>query len=234
MRSPSITPRVATAVALALLLLAPASAEATRELVRNPLLTRGKAGEPLFWKKAAYRMETEITEFAWTTDATKVGVLSIHNKVENDARYEQTVQVSPDTWYRVTGWGKAENVGAGKMGLYISVMGTFHNSRDLRGTLDWQPLSFWVKTGSLETKLQIACRLGGYSSLNTGRGWCTGISVVAAGTPEPAAKYVYGSTASQQLTDGSFGVQIIAVLVVLGVLLLLWRYVLPPSAQIPK
>lgn len=210
------------------------TAEAARELVRNPLLTQGKAGQPLQWKTEAYRMETEVTEFGWTVDESQVGVLSIHNKIANDARYVQTVQVSPDTWYRVTGWGRAENIGTKSMGLYLSVMGTFHNSRDLRGSLSWQPLSFWVKTGSLETKLQLACRLGGYSSLNTGRGWCTGISVTAAGTPAPAAKFVYGSTAAQQLSGGSFGVQAIAVLVVLGVLLLLWRYLLPPSAQIPK
>ena len=68
------------------------------------------------------------------------------------------------------------------MGAYLSVLDTFYNSRDLRGTAPWQPVSFWVKTGSIDTSLQIACRVGGYSSLNTGRGWCTGISLLAAGT----------------------------------------------------
>ncbi len=209
-------------------------ADAARELVRNPLLSQGKAGEPLHWKTEGYRMEPAITTFDWSVDENRIGTLGIHSKVANDARYVQTVPVSPDTWYRVSGWGRAENVGSETIGLYLSVMGTFHNSRDLRGTVDWQPLGFWVKTGSLETKLQIACRLGGYSALNTGKGWCTGISVMAAGTPEPGKQYVYGSTASQQLTGGAFGIQAIAVLVVLGIVLLVWRYVLPPSKQIPE
>ncbi len=210
------------------------TAHAARELVRNPLPDKGKDGKPLHWKAEAYRMEPAVTTFGWKVDDARIGVMEIDSKIENDARYVQTVPVSPDTWYRVSGWGKAERVGSGKMGLYLSVMGTFHNSRDLRGTLDWQPLGFWVKTGSLETKLQIACRLGGYSSLNTGKGWCTGISVLAAGTPEPEKKFVYGSTAAQHITGGAFGIQAIAVLVVLGILLLIWRYVLPPSKQIPE
>jgi len=145
----------------------------------------------------------------------------------------QTVPVSPDTWYRVTGWIRTENVGATQMGVHLSVMGTFHNSRDLRGTLGWQPVGFWVKTDGLTTKLQIACRLGGYSSLNTGKGWCTGISVVAAGTPAPD-RFVYGNTADPQASSGAFGVQAIAVLVVVGIALLIWRYVLPPSTHIPE
>lgn len=228
--------RIARLTVVALLLVGTFSnsAIAARELVKNPLLSKGSNGKPLHWKAEGYRMEPEVTAFEWTLDKDGIGVLEIDNKVGNDARYVQTVKVSPNTWYRITGWGKAENVGPTKMGLYISVMGTFHNSRDLRGTLDWQPLGFWVQTGNLETKLQIACRLGGYSSLNTGKGWCTGISVSAAGTPQPDKQHVYGSTADQQVSGGAFGIQAIAVLVVLGLLLLIWRYVLPPSKQIPE
>jgi len=206
---------------------------AARELVRNPLLTKGKDGKPLHWKTQGYRTEPAVTTFAWEVDDLGIGVLGITNKIANDARYVQTVPVSPNTWYRVSGWGRSRNVGSRAMGLHLSVMGTFHDSRDLRGTIDWQPIGFWVKTGSLQTKLEIACRLGGYSSLNTGQGWCTGISVVAAGSPVPNQKFVYGSTATQQLTSAAFGMQALVVLVVLGIVLLIWRYVLPPSKQIP-
>lgn len=219
------------AIVVAALTVAPAFA--ARELVRNPLLTRGKDGKPLHWKAEGYLMEPGVTTFDWKVDESGIGVMAIDSKVANDARYVQTVQVSPDTWYRVSAWGRSQNIGATKMGLYLSVMGTFHNSRDLRGTLGWQPLGLWVKTGSLETKLQVACRLGGYSSLNTGKGWCTGISVIAAGRPQGNQKFVYGNTDTEQLTGAAFGMQAIAVLVVLGALLLVWRYVLPPSKQIP-
>jgi hypothetical protein len=225
---------LAALAALLLVVLSTDPAAGSRELVRNPLLSRGKDGQPLDWKPEAYRMEPQVTTFGWNLGDDKIGVLEIDSKIPNDARYVQTVPVSPDTWYRVSGWGRSENVGSSSMGLYLSVMGTFHNSRDLRGTIDWTPLGFWVKTGSLETKLQLACRLGGYSSINTGKGWCTGISVVAAGSPKPDQNYVYGSTAAEQITGGAFGIQAIAVLVVVGILLLIWRYVLPPSAQIPK
>ncbi len=219
---------------IALVTMFATTAAAVSELVRNPVLSSGKDGKPLNWKAEGYRMEKAVTTFGWSVDDSKLGVIQIDSKIENDARYVQTVPVSPDTWYRVSGWGRSENVGSNAMGLYLSVMGTFHNSRDLRGTVTWQPLGFWVKTGSLETKLQVACRLGGYSSLNTGKGWCTGISVMAAGSPQPDKKFVYGSTAGEQITGGAFGIQAVAVLVVLGLLLLIWRYVLPPSKQIPE
>lgn len=214
--------------------MAVADAEAARELVQNPLLEKGKDGTPLNWKSEAYRAEPTDTQFGWRVDASGIGVLEIESRTPNDARYVQTVAVSPNTWYHVGAWGRTENVGSNEMGLHLSIMGTFHNSRDLRGTSPWQPLGLWVKTGSLETKLQVGCRLGGYSSLNTGKGWCTGISVIAAGSPEPSESFVYGRDAEEEPTGGHFGIQAIAVLVVLGLLLLIWRYVLPPSKQIPE
>jgi hypothetical protein len=147
------------------------------------------------------------------------------------------VPVSPNTWYQVTGWIRAENVGAQSMGIAISILDTFYNSQDLRGTAPWQPVSFWVKTGAIDTTLQLTCRLGGYSSLNTGRGWCTGISLVAAGTPRAGDPFVFGGTAPAGDGSGVSGLPIakgVAVLVVVGVLLLVWRYLAPPSVRIPR
>ena len=222
--------KVLIAICLLTTAIAPAYAFAAREIVQNPLLTQNRDGKPRFWKEAAYKLGDSAAAFSWSVGDDLIGVLRIENKVPNDARYVQTVTVSPNTWYNVSGWGRAEKVGRDTMGLYLSVMGTFHNSRDLRGTVAWQPLSFWVKTGSLETSLDIACRLGGYSSLNTGTGWCTGISVTAAGTPNPDSRFVYG-TVEQSSSNNKFWVQAAAVLIVLGSLLLLWRYIRPPSQE---
>ena len=208
---------------------------ASRELIRNPTLMQSRNGEAVGWKSEAYDAKEGATLFEWEASPSRFGVLSIDSRRENDARYVQNVAVSPGTWYRITGWGRTEEVGTARMGLYLAVMGTFHNSRDLRGTMAWQPLDLWVKTDSLTTKLPIACRLGGYASLNTGKGWCTGISVVAAGTPEPDAEFVYGNADGPSLFGGSdLGIQVISLLVAAGFALLLWRYLLPYSRQIPE
>jgi len=221
--------------ALAAILLLASTARASTELVKNGLLTEGKDGTPTGWRSDGYA--ADASRYTWIVDKNGLGVLAVDSDKPNDGRWTQTVPVSPNTWYQVTGWLRAEDVGAQAMGIYLSVLDTFYNSRDLRGTAPWQPVSFWVKTGSIDTSLQISCRLGGYSSLNTGRGWCTGISVLAAGTPRAGAPFVFPASDAGSEGDGGGGLPIakgVAVLVVLGVLLLLWRYVAPPSVRIPR
>jgi hypothetical protein len=164
---------------------------------------------------------------------SQVGIITITSNQPNDARWTQNVPVSPSTWYRISGWVKTENVGDKAMGAYLSVMNTFNNTAELRGTQDWQQVGMWVKTSGLETTLPIACRLGGYGSLNTGTASCTGISVEAAGSPLRDEPFVYGGTATEASGQRPLFVQAIAALVAVGIALLLWRYLMPPSASIP-
>lgn len=211
---------------------APSRALAAGELVQNGLLTSGREDKPDHWLHEGYT-EGPATQYGWTVDDAGVGTITIASSQPNDARWVQNVPVSPSTWYSISAWVRAENVGTQMMGAYLSVMDTFHNTRDLRGTSGWQPLAMWVKTGAIETSLRIACRLGGYSSLNTGTASCTGISVQAAGTPQPGTAFTYGGTPGESGGKGLPIAQGVAVLLVIGILLLLWRYLAPPSARIP-
>jgi hypothetical protein len=217
------------------LLLALAASAPAAELSKNPLLTQGSGGVPLHWTKNAYRPEETVTTFGWSLDKLGIGTLKIESREANDARWVQKVPVSRNTWYRITGWARADNVGASAMGAYLSVMGTFYNSRDLRGTQGWQPLGLWIKTGGLDTTLEIACRLGGYASLNSGTAYFTGISVEAAGLPAANQPFVYGADPKEGASSTiPVGMQVIAVVVALGLVLLVWRYVLPRSSHIPR
>jgi len=224
--------RVVLAGAVALLLHA-AAALASTEVVKNGLFTDGRDGKPAQWSSEGYLQEPAATQYTWAVDEAGLGTISIASSKPDDARWVQSVPVSPSTWYQVTGWIRAENVGAQTMGVYLSIMDTFYNSRDLRGTTGWQPVELWVKTGRIETTLRLACRLGGYSSLNTGTAHCAGLSVVAAGTPRAGAPFVHGGTPGSEAASGLPIVQGVAVLVVVGVLLLVWRYLAPASARIP-
>jgi hypothetical protein len=219
-------------VLLLAVLAAPPAALATGELVKNGLLTQGHDGKPDGWRNEGYA--ADASAYTWAVGENGLGVLTIKSSKPNDARWVQNVPVSPGTWYQVSGWIRAEDVGTTTMGAYLSVMDTFDNSRDLRGTSGWQPVGLWVKTGRLETSLALACRLGGYSSLNTGTAHCAGISVVAAGTPRAGEPFVYGGTpGAAESSSGLPIAKVVAVLVVIGVLLLIWRYVASPSARIP-
>jgi hypothetical protein len=206
-------------------------AHAAGELLQNGLFTEGAGSEPKAWTHEGY--DGKASSFSWQVDQEGIGTVTIDSSGPNDARWVQNVPVSPSTWYRIAGWARAENVGAEKIGAYLSVMDTFHNSRDLRGTTGWQPLQLWVKTGAIDTSLRIACRLGGYSALNTGKAQFTAVSVEQAGTPAAGQAHVYGGTASESSSGRALWVQIVAVMVALGIALLLWRYLAPPSARIP-
>ena len=213
-------------------LLHAAPAHASVELVKNGLLTAGRDGKPDHWRSEGYA--PDATEYAWTVGDQGLGVLRMTSTKPNDARWVQSVPVSPGTWYQVTGWVRAEDVGAQSLGAYLSVMDTFYNSRDLRGTSGWQQVGFWVKTGSLETSLALACRLGGYSSLNTGTATCAGISVAAAGTPRAGDPFVFGGDPASSDTAGGLPIaKGVAVLVAIGIVLLAWRYLASPAARMP-
>ena len=208
-------------------------ARAAGELVTNGMFSRGTGDQPEGWSHEAYVNDAKATVFSWAVNDSQVGVITITSKQPNDARWTQNVPVSPSTWYRISGWVKTEGVGEKTIGGYLSVMNSFNNTAELRGTQDWRQVGMWVKTSGLETTLPIACRLGGYASLNTGTASCTAISVEAAGSPPRDEPFVYGGTATEASGGHPLFVQAIAVLVAVGIALLLWRYLLPPSASIP-
>ena len=107
----------------------------------------------------------------------------------NDARFVQDLHVREQSWYHITGKVRTENVGQGAIGAYLSLMEGFQNSQDVKGTHpDWEALELWVKTEKWQDRLQLALRLGGYSSLNTGEAWFTDIVAEPVSGPAPNAK----------------------------------------------
>lgn len=209
-------------------------ANSAEQLVRNGLFARGAENKPSHWTHAGYDKDLTTSNFTWVVGADGLGAIGIDNLRPNDARWRQTVPVSPDTWYRVSGWVRTESVGAGKMGAYLSLMGTFHNTQDLRGSQPWKLLSMWVRTGALDTRLELAARLGGYSSENTGRAFFTGITVEQAGYPAIGTAHVYGGEAGEVPEGSPLWVEIAGLLLVIGVGLLIWRYVANADQHTPR
>src|SRR4029079_1862954 len=114
----------------------------------------------------------------------------IHNKKPNDSRFVQDLRVKEQTWYHISGKIRTEGVGQAAIGAYVSLMEGFQNTEDVKGTKDWQPVEMWVKTEKWQDRLQLALRLGGYSSLNTGEAWFSEGTVEPVSGPPPHAKNV--------------------------------------------
>jgi dolichyl-phosphate-mannose-protein mannosyltransferase len=197
------------------------------QLLVNGAFSEGEGDKPEGWRTEAWVKAPSATRFSWTVGEDGVGVAGIDSEAPNDAGWIQNVAVTPSTWYRISGWIRSEGVGTDHLGAYVSVLDTFYNSADLRGTQPWQPVVLWVKTKPLETSLRIGCRLGGYSSLNTGSAQFTLISVEAAGTPVAGSPFVYGGTPGGSDQDRPVWVQGVAILITIGIAFVLWRYLLP-------
>ncbi len=164
-------------IVIVIVLVWPSPAPAASDLVRNGLFSRGVGGQPEGWRHEAFNSDPSATRFTWTAGAAGIGTIGISSLQPNDARWIQTVPVTPSKSYWVSGWIRTENVGeGGGLGGYITIMDRPYISGDIRGTHDWQRVGFWAKAGPGETTLELACRLGGYSALNTGTAYFTGIS----------------------------------------------------------
>jgi hypothetical protein len=167
------------------------------ELVTNGRLTAGVPGQPAGWRHEALFNTTDAVNFEWIPGDSHLGVLKISNLKPNDSRWIQTLPVSPGTWYHVTGWMRTEGVGTVVPGAYIVDLHTNAASDDLRGTHDWQATEFWFRTDPDQTTVELACRVGGYSALNTGTAYFTAISAVPSGGFPEGAEHVYGASVLQ-------------------------------------
>ena len=217
---------VSTAVALAMVAtLCHSRAGLAGDVVKNGLFLEEKDGKPASWTGEGYvTTEPVPTRYEWRRDASSgLGIVTVRSEKPNDARWVQRVPVSPSTWYRISGWVKAENVPIETIGAYLSITdNTFKNSLDVRGTQDWQAVELWVKTGPLETSLDVACRLGGYGAMTTGVAHCTAVTVEDAGVPPIGKPYVYGGDPAEKPSAIPWGQVVGGTVILLGGIAAWW------------
>ncbi len=177
--------RLSTRVAavLVLLLLAPTSARAA-PLLENGALLDGSGSQPAGWRPDAW--SADGSRFGWQTDDDR-GMLVIANPVANDARWCQTVAITPGNTYRISAEVRTEDVGTASAGAFISVEPRIGHSRLLDGTSNWQPLDVIVQATGPERQWDVCVRLGSNGSLNTGSAWFRNIAMllVREGSPAP-------------------------------------------------
>jgi hypothetical protein len=123
-----------------------------------------------------------LSIFSWETYGCRSGkgCVSIQMQEANDARWLQTVSVTPNTDYILEGWVKSQNVISTemytRMGGNLGVMEINRTSGGIFDTNDWMRVSLRFNSGD-NSGITVACRLGYYGDIVTGRIWCDDFSL---------------------------------------------------------
>ncbi len=163
-----------------------ATARAAENLLSNPALIKGAGNSPDSWQTQAWQEGSEYSTYQWTHEEGKSGQLTVTNIKPNDARWAQSLNLSGG-WYHFSADLRAQNVGKDQTGASLSVMEDGITSADLKGTTDWQRVGFYLRIGSKGADLEVACRVGGFGSLNTGTVMCRDIQLERVAAPPPGA-----------------------------------------------
>ena len=151
----------------------------------------GTDGMPEGWRASGYQINKSATVFLHDTEVFFSGhaSVSVENIQENDARFEQTVPVEPNTTYKISCYIRAEGISRGKTGANISLLNCWGSSNPVYDTNGgWERAEAYVQTGLRDKTMTIALRIGAYSSENTGKAWFDSVSV------EQVASAPYGET----------------------------------------
>ena len=163
-------------VAAAVLLFFPRRQAVTYEnLIRNGDFEQITNGLPQEWYTDAYFPQKSYTSY--TVDAGMTGKSGhIVNYQANDARFAQTVTVSPNTLYRLHGFIKAQAVGG--LGANLSVEGVYAFPDPVFDTKgEWTEVTLFGRTGPSQYSVTVYARLGGYSGEASGEAWFDDVSL---------------------------------------------------------
>lgn len=188
--------------ALALgLVLASARARGAENLLLNGNLAGGSGNSPDQWRTESWLQRPDATHYRWSREPGGPGELEIDNLEPNDARYQQTVTLGAG-WYHFSAEVRTESVGANAAGAAISIIEDAISSPDLRGTSDWRRLGFYLKVGPHGADVEVACRVGGFSSLNTGRAFFRDLRAVKIVAPAPGAGPLFDLETIRKQAEG--------------------------------
>lgn len=175
---------------LALLFTLSACAEAGENLIVNGDFSQiGANGLPEGWTRGLWFTDTGVSQLYVDENGYDGNCIAVVNADANDARFEQTLQVEPDSLYRFSCMVKAENCGDAGYGATLSIKDTFSYSDSVLDTNgEWRELTFYGRTAEDQTEITLMARVGGYGMINTGRAWFDNVEVVKLDTAPAGAE----------------------------------------------
>lgn len=147
----------------------------------------GDDGLPEGWYTESYLGYNDVTLYEVVTGEDGAAARVI-NLVPNDARFAQTVNVWPDTVYRLT--GRILSNAHGGRGANLSIAGVYVFSESVYQSDVWQTVEIYGQTGPAQRSVTVFARLGGYSGEAEGEACFDSISLMAVEeVPEQAVVY---------------------------------------------
>jgi len=166
-------------------------ARAAQELLHNADLSKGSGSQPDDWRTEAWINEPSAVTFNWTHPPNGgPGELEVNALKPDDARWMQSLTLKPG-WYYMSAEIRTENVGAQNSGATISVMEDGIMSPEIKGTTNWTRVGLYMHVGKKGADVEVAARIGGFGSLNSGRAFYRNVSVVPSDAPPPSAQPTY-------------------------------------------
>ena len=150
------------------------TSEAPLNLLSNGSFEEGAyspTDSPTDWAPEAWQPSAVFT---WDDSQARTGdkSVSINAPVENDARWNQTVDLELNTLYSLSGWIKTDSVDGGA-GANLSLSGgshTFTHSEGVFGTHEWMHNSV-IFNSENDSQLAIQARLGHFGATTSGTAW---------------------------------------------------------------
>jgi len=172
----------------------PAAAQPPAEstnLLQNADLSLGGGNSPEHWRSEGWVDKPEATTYDWIHPAGgAAGELEVDNLQPNDARWMQSLALGAG-WHHFSVEARTEKVGEKETGASISVMEDGIMSVELKGDTSWRRLDLYLKVGKDGADVDVALRVGGYASLNTGRAFFRHPSMTKVAGPPAHAERVY-------------------------------------------
>jgi len=230
--------RWAAAALVAVGIVLPVSARASRNMLNNGDLTRGSGESVDGWRTDAWILTAGTTDYGWIEPYhSEPAELEITSHRNNDARWVQGLSLAPG-WYYVSVEARTRNVLPFFTGASVSVLEDGIISQDLRGDTDWTPLGFYLRVGRQGADVDVALRLGGYMNLTRGQAWFRHARVARTAAPPRDATRVFDLSAIRKTEiTGPVGHvwTLIAAFVALGFTTLIgWRMMTEPPVQQPR
>ncbi len=171
-----------------------AAAADQKNLLLNGDFAKGSEDQPDSWRTEAWINNPDAFKAHWHSYSDKPSELEVDNLQANDGRWLQPLTVLPG-WYQLSVDIRTEDVGAKESGATISVMEDGIMSPDIHGTTDWQHVTLYLKVGEHGADIDVALRVGGFGSLNTGKAFFRNASMVRIDAPPPSATPTYDLSA---------------------------------------
>jgi hypothetical protein len=183
----------AAIVVIAVFVIAP-HATASKELLLNGDLSKGSGGPPAqpdVWRTEAWINEPSTVSFTWTHPPNGApGELEVNAIKPDDARWMESLTLAQG-WYYFSAEIRTEDVASENTGATISIMEDGIVSKDLKGTTDWTRVGLYLKVGKKGADVEVALRVGGYASLNTGRAFFRNVSGIQVDAPPTGVQQIY-------------------------------------------